>query len=143
MNEHLPHPVSVTNLLEAMATIVAGFAAKVALTPDELGKTILSVFQTLERLSGAHARAPLPVLIPQVPIKKSVTADFIICLEDGKKFRMLKRHLRSAYSLTPAAYRAKWNLPAAYPMVAPKYAAFRSRMAKKSGLGQPARLKAA
>ena len=76
---------------------------------------------------------------PAVPIKKSVGADFIICLEDGKKFKSLKRHLRTAYGLTPQEYREKWDLPADYPMVAPSYAAARSELAKKLGLGQQRR----
>ena len=75
-------------------------------------------------------------LSPAVPIRKSVTPDYIVCLEDGKKLKMLKRHLRTAYSLTPEQYRAKWGLPADYPMVAPNYAAQRSAFAKKIGLGR-------
>uniref|UniRef100_UPI001954612F MucR family transcriptional regulator n=1 Tax=Klebsiella aerogenes TaxID=548 RepID=UPI001954612F len=78
-------------------------------------------------------------LVPAVSVKKSVTADFIICLEDGKKFKSLKRHLRTAYGLSPDQYRAKWGLPSDYPMVAPNYAAARSALAKSSGLGQQRR----
>jgi predicted transcriptional regulator len=76
---------------------------------------------------------------PAVPIKKSVTPDYIICLDDGKKFKSLKRHLRSVYDLTPDQYRAKWGLPPTYPMVAPNYAAARSELAKRMGLGQQRR----
>ena len=78
---------------------------------------------------------PAP-LKPAVPVKKSLTAEYIVCLEDGKKFKSLKRHLRSKYNMTPEQYREKWNLPADYPMVAPNYAVTRSALAKKMGLGQ-------
>jgi predicted transcriptional regulator len=78
-------------------------------------------------------------LIPAVPVKKSVTPDFIICLDDGKSFKSLKRHLRTTYDMTPEQYRAKWNLPADYPMVAPNYAKARSELAKTMGLGQQRR----
>ena len=91
-----------------------------------------------EALGKAAAKAAQPVkedLKPAVPIKRSVTPDYIICLEDGKKFKSLKRHLRTHYNLTPEEYREKWGLPHDYPMVAPNYAAARSQLAKKMGLG--------
>jgi predicted transcriptional regulator len=98
---------------------------------------IQAVHQALMSLKGSNSESgdgePQK---PAVPIKKSVTDDYIICLEDGRKFKSLKRHLRSSYDLTPEAYRAKWNLPHDYPMVAPNYAARRSTLAKQIGLGR-------
>ena len=102
---------------------------------------IKSVYGTLSGLSGgAQGEAPPTNQKPAVPVKKSITPDFIICLEDGKKLKMLKRYLRTRYKMTPDEYRAKWNLPVDYPIVAPNYAARRSEFAKKIGLGrrQPA-----
>ena len=96
---------------------------------------IESVYETLSRL-GTPAPEPEIELKPAVPIKKSITDDHIICLEDGKKLKMLKRHLKTAYDMTPEDYRAKWNLPPDYPMVAPNYAAKRQELAKKIGLGR-------
>ena len=89
--------------------------------------------------SGAAGAGPAEPLKPAVPIKRSITPDHVVCLEDGKKFKSLKRHLGTQYQMTPDQYRAKWNLPADYPMVAPKYAAVRSRLAKQMGLGQQRR----
>ena len=86
--------------------------------------------------NGAHVVAAAEPLKPAVPIKRSVTPEYIVCLEDGKQFKSLKRHLRTQYRMTPDQYRAKWNLPADYPMVAPNYAAARSQLAKQMGLGQ-------
>jgi predicted transcriptional regulator len=93
-------------------------------------------------ISGAPAPVEAPPsepLKPAVPVKKSITPDYIICLEDGKKFKSLKRHLRTQYNLSPEQYRERWSLPADYPMVAPNYAAARSRLAKEMGLGQQRR----
>jgi predicted transcriptional regulator len=89
--------------------------------------------------SGAAVAAPAEPLKPAVPIKRSITPEYLVCLEDGKKFKSLKRHLRTQYRMTPDQYRAKWNLPADYPMVAPNYAAARSQLAKQMGLGQQRR----
>ena len=94
-----------------------------------------SVYETMTTLSGPEVKEP-EELIPAVPIKKSITNDYIICLEDGKKLKMLKRHLATAYDMTPDDYRAKWGLKADYPMVAPSYAAKRQELAKKIGLGR-------
>jgi predicted transcriptional regulator len=125
-------------LLTLTAQIVSAYAAKATLTPAALTDVIGEVSRALGRIgTDAAAAAAEPVeLVPAVPIKKSVSADFIVCLEDGKKLKMLKRHLMSTYGLTPADYRTKWNLPRDYPMVAPNYAATRSQLAKKSGLGR-------
>ena len=87
----------------------------------------------------AGRRSPSEPLKPAVPVKKSITPDFIVCLEDGKKFKSLKRHLRTQYNMTPEQYRDKWSLPPDYPMVAPNYAAARSQLAKQMGLGQQRR----
>jgi predicted transcriptional regulator len=96
---------------------------------------IQSVYRSLSTAGEAEA-APAPAQSPAVPIKKSVFPDYIVCLEDGKKLKMLKRHLQTSYGLTPEAYRTKWGLPRDYPMVAPSYAAMRSGLAKKIGLGR-------
>jgi predicted transcriptional regulator len=123
-------------LLTLTAQIVSAYAAKTTLTPAALNDVIGEVSRALGRI-GTDAAAAEPVeLVPAVPIKKSVSADFIVCLEDGKKLKMLKRHLMSTYGMTPAEYRTKWNLPRDYPMVAPNYAATRSQLAKKIGLGR-------
>jgi predicted transcriptional regulator len=95
-----------------------------------------SVYAALTKTAQGQKEEPKAELIPAVPVKKSVTPDAIICLEDGKSFKSLKRHLRTAYDMTPEQYRAKWNLPADYPMVAPNYAKARSELAKTIGLGQ-------
>jgi predicted transcriptional regulator len=89
--------------------------------------------------TGAAVAGPAEPLKPAVPIKRSITPTYLVCLEDGKKFKSLKRHLRTRYQMTPDQYRAKWNLPADYPMVAPDYAAARSQLAKQMGLGQQRR----
>ena len=90
-------------------------------------------------MSSSHGEGPSEPLKPAVSVKKSVTPDYIVCLEDGKKFKSLKRHLRTQYNMTPEQYREKWALPADYPMVAPNYAAARSQLAKQMGLGQQRR----
>jgi predicted transcriptional regulator len=125
-------------LLTLTAQIVSAYAAKATLTPAALNDVISEVSRALRRIgTDAAAAAAEPVeLVPAVPIKKSVSADFIVCLEDGKKLKMLKRHLMSTYNMTPAEYRTKWNLPRDYPMTAPNYAATRSQLAKKIGLGR-------
>lgn len=99
---------------------------------SEVLRTVYASLQALEKDSGAATTAAKPM----VPVKKSVTPEYIVCLEDGKKLKMLKRHLRTAYGMTPDEYRAKWGLPADYPMVAPNYAEQRSVFAKKIGLGR-------
>jgi predicted transcriptional regulator len=125
-------------LLTLTAQIVSAYAAKATLTPAALNDVIADVSRALGRIgSDAAAAAAAPVeLVPAVPIKKSVSADFIVCLEDGKKLKMLKRHLMSTFNMTPAEYRTKWNLPRDYPMTAPNYAATRSQLAKTFGLGR-------
>ena len=127
---------SQTALLELTAEIVSAHASNNKVAPAELTEVIKDVFGTLSELgdSGLPAEAPTPA----VPVKKSITPDHIVCLEDGKKLKMLKRHLNTAYGMTPEQYRERWGLPADYPMVAPNYAKRRSSLAKKIGLGRKA-----
>jgi len=123
-------------LVELTADIVSAYISNNNVVSGDLPGIISDTF---DALSKASAKASLPVkedLKPSVPVKKSVHDDYIICLEDGKKFKSLKRHLRTHYDLTPEEYREKWGLPHDYPMVAPNYAAARSALAKKMGLGQ-------
>jgi predicted transcriptional regulator len=100
---------------------------------------IASVHAALAKVGSGAEEQPKEELRPAVPIKKSITPDYVICLDDGKKFKSLKRHLRTAYGLTPDQYRARWDLPSDYPMVAPNYAKARSELATKMGLGQKRR----
>ncbi|HSK41946.1 MAG TPA: MucR family transcriptional regulator [Arenibaculum sp.] len=123
------------SLIELTTQIVVAYVSQSPVTASDLPNTINTVYAALNSVGSA----PEPVAEkqkPAVPIKKSVTPDYIVCLEDGKKLKMLKRHLRSTYGLTPDEYRAKWNLPLDYPMVAPNYAARRSEFAKSIGLGR-------
>ena len=122
--------------------IVASFVANNKVSSEELTELIRSVHRTLANLSGANGERPTERPKPAAPINKSVNHDYIICLEDGKQFKSLKRHLRSQYNLSPDAYREKWGLPPDYPMVAPNYAKARSNLAKQMGLGQQRRRRA-
>ncbi|CAH1659233.1 MucR family transcriptional regulator [Hyphomicrobiales bacterium] len=124
--------------VELAAEIVAAYVANNSVAVGELPGLIANIHTALQRL-GTPTEEPASKPQPAVPIKKSVTADFIVCLEDGKKFKSLKRHLRTRYDMTPEEYRQKWGLPADYPMVAPNYAAARSELAKTMGLGQQRR----
>jgi predicted transcriptional regulator len=121
--------------------IVTAFVANNKLTPEELTELIRSVHRTLAGLSSGAAAPAQERPKPAAPINKSVQHDYIICLEDGKKLKMLKRYLRSTYNMSPDDYRKRWGLPADYPMVAPAYAARRSEFAKKIGLGKGVRRK--
>ena len=120
------------------AEIVAAYVSNNSVAAADLAALIGDVHSALVRIAkGAIAPAPVEAKpIPAVPIKKSVTPDFIVCLEDGQKFRSLRRHLSAKYGMTPDEYRAKWGLPDDYPVTAPNYAAQRSALAKASGLGQ-------
>ena len=139
---HPETPRSEEEILKLVTEIVAAYVSKNPVAAEELPAVIKSVHATLGGFAGAEHPA-LPAKPPAVAIKKSVTPDYIVCLEDGKKLKMLKRYLRARHGLTPEAYRAKWNLPADYPMVAPNYAQRRSDFAKQFGLGKPARKKKA
>ena len=119
------------DLLALTAEIVSAHVANNAVRPVDLPQLIHDVHRALADLGGSTA----PVGRPAVPIKQSVLPDYIVCLEDGKKLKMLRRHLKTAYGLSPEQYRERWRLPADYPMVAPNYAKTRSRLAKKIGLG--------
>ncbi|MDD7909167.1 MULTISPECIES: MucR family transcriptional regulator [Pseudovibrio] len=124
------------NLIELTADIVSAYVSNNTVASADLPVLITDVYVALQKTSGAVTEPEPEPLKPAVPIKKSVTNDYIICLEDGKKFKSLKRHLRTHYDMTPEEYREKWGLPSDYPMVAPHYAAARSELAKKMGLGQ-------
>lgn len=120
--------------LQLTTEVVSSHVANNKVSPSDLPKLIREVYSALssvERQSGEQGKPE-----PAVPIKKSVQPDHIICLEDGMKLKMLKRHLKTAYNMTPDEYRARWDLPSDYPMVAPNYAKQRSRLAKKIGLGK-------
>jgi predicted transcriptional regulator len=127
------------NLLELTAEIVAAYVGNNTVAQADLPKLIANIYQSLAwaREATAEGKPAEPAeLKPAVPVRKSITPDYIICLEDGKKFKSLKRHLRTHYDLSPEQYREKWGLPVDYPMVAPNYAEARSTLAKKIGLGQ-------
>jgi len=126
------------DLIELSTEIVSAYVSHNALSPSDLPKLIAEVHGALRTLSTNEVTLPVEELKPAVPIRKSVAADYIICLEDGKKFKSLKRHLRTHYNLSPEEYREKWGLPADYPMVAPSYSATRSKLAKDNGLGRKA-----
>ncbi|WP_375466145.1 MucR family transcriptional regulator [uncultured Methylobacterium sp.] len=124
--------------VELAADIVSAYVSNNPVPPGELAQLITRIHTALVQVAGHRVEAEVPMgpLQPAVPIKKSVTADHIICLEDGRTFKSLKRHLRAKYDLSPEQYRAKWGLPPEYPMVAPNYAKARSDLAKAIGLGQ-------
>ncbi|MEI7598993.1 MAG: MucR family transcriptional regulator [Aestuariivirga sp.] len=124
-------------LIELASQIVAAYVGRNTVEQADLPKLITEVHKALEQVAGDGARKddshePRPA----VSVRKSITPDYLVCLEDGKKFKSLKRHLRTHFNLTPEQYREKWNLPADYPMVAPNYANSRSKLAKNMGLGQ-------
>lgn len=125
------------NYIELTADIVSAYVANNTVASGDLPSLISDIHSALVRVSAGH---DIPVVLepakPAVSIKKSITNDYIICLEDGKKFKSLKRHLRTGYNLSPEQYREKWGLPPDYPMVAPNYAEARSQLAKQMGLGQ-------
>jgi len=125
--------------IQLTANIVSAYVSNNTVSSAEIPALISQVYSALMRVfKGAAGAAPAAPLKPAVPIKRSITTEYLVCLEDGKKFKSLKRHLRQ-YRMTPDQYRAKWNLPADYPMVAPNYAAARSQLAKQMGLGQQRR----
>jgi Predicted transcriptional regulator len=135
MSENVTSP----NFIELAADIVSAYVSNNSVPATDLPLLLNSVHSALTKTAQGIAEAPQSALTPAVPVKKSITPDFIICLEDGKKFKSLKRHLRTTYNMTPEQYRAKWDLPRDYPMVAPNYAKARSELAKTMGLGQQRR----
>jgi predicted transcriptional regulator len=130
----MPKSENDTSTIVMVSEIVSAYVSKNSLPPSELPHLIKTVHDALSSPEQGASSAPEPA----VPIKKSIRPDYVICLEDGKKLKMLKRHLRTAYDMSPDEYRQKWGLASDYPMVAPKYAARRSELAKKIGLGRKA-----
>jgi predicted transcriptional regulator len=128
-----------SSLVELTTDIAAAYVASNSLAPAEVPALIRVVYECLSRLGNGAAEAPVGKPSPAVPVKKSITPDFLISLEDGRQYKSLKRHLRTAYGMSPEEYRAKWSLPKDYPMVAPNYAAARSAFAKAAGLGNSRR----
>jgi predicted transcriptional regulator len=122
--------------IELTADVISAYVSKNPVPVSELPSLIAQVHQSLVGLTNGSATEPVEKLVPAVPIKKSVTPEYIVCLDDGKKFKSLKRHLKTMFGITPEEYRVKWNLPSDYPMVAPAYAAARSALAKQMGLGR-------
>ena len=123
-----------SELLSLTADIVAAHVSNNSVAVGDLPRMIADVYDSLSGLG----EAPMPVeeeLVPAVAVRSSIKPDFLVCLEDGKKLKMLKRHLKTAYNMTPDEYRQRWGLPSDYPMVAPNYAAQRSKLAKEIGLG--------
>ena len=127
-----------SELLALTTNIVAAHVANNSVALADLPRLIREVHETLATVGTVASREPERPT-PAIPVKKSVTPEFIVCLEDGKKLKMLKRHLKTAYNMTPEEYRERWGLPADYPMVAPNYAKQRSKLAKEIGLGTRAR----
>lgn len=128
-----------SSFIELTATIVSAYVSNNTVPSTEIPNLIGQVHSALERVSGGQMSTPAEPLKPAVPVKRSVTPEYLICLEDGMKFKSLKRHLRTRYNMTPDQYREKWGLPSDYSMVAPNYAAARSELAKQMGLGQQRR----
>ncbi len=129
------------SLVDLTADFVSAYVGNNTVAAADLPGLINEIHVALQQTAaGSNEPEPEP-LKPAVPVKKSITPDCIICLEDGKKFKSLKRHIRTHYDMTPEEYRGKWGLDANYPMVAPNYAAARSELAKKMGLGQRRKLK--
>ncbi|KZD22629.1 MULTISPECIES: MucR family transcriptional regulator [Tardiphaga] len=127
------------SFIDLTATIVSAYVGHNPTPASELPALIGQVHAALVRVSNGRPEVAAEPAKPAVSVKKSMTAEYLICLEDGKRFKSLKRHLRTQYAMTPEQYREKWGLPADYPMVAPNYAVARSQLAKKMGLGQQRR----
>jgi predicted transcriptional regulator len=127
------------SFVDQTAAIVSAYVSNNATAASDIPALIAQIHAALVRVSlGASEAAPEPAR-PAVSVKKSVTSDYLVCLEDGKRFKSLKRHLRAQYNMSPEQYREKWGLPADYPMIAPSYAVKRSQLAKAMGLGQQRR----
>jgi len=130
------------NCIELTARIVSAYVSNNTVAAADIPGLINQVHSALTRVSGKATDVSAEPLRPAVSVKKSITPEYIVCLEDGKKFKSLKRHLRTQYNMTPEQYREKWQLGSDYPMVAPNYAAARSQLAKQMGLGQQRRRRA-
>ena len=127
------------SFIELTADIVSAYVSNNSVSAGEIPSLINQVHAALVRVSAGQSDAQPEPLKPAISVKKSITPDHLVCLEDGKKFKSLKRHLRTQYNMTPETYREKWGLRPDYPMVAPNYAAARSQLAKQMGLGQQRR----
>jgi predicted transcriptional regulator len=138
----MPDSTSSSGYIELTADIVSAYVSNNSVMASDIPGLISQVHAALVRIGGGRADVPAEPLKPAIAVKRSVTPDHIVCLEDGKKFKSLKRHLRTQYNMTPEQYREKWGLPPDYPMVAPNYAAARSQLAKQMGLGQQRRRRA-
>ena len=137
----MPEDMKAGELLPLVTEVVAAKLSTSKIPSSEVAALIQSVYQVLDELKIKGTPAELPE--PAVPIKRSVTPDYIVCLEDGRRLKMLKRHLRKTFNMTPDQYRRRWGLPVDYPMTAPNYAKTRSKIAKNAGLGtQPRRKRA-
>jgi predicted transcriptional regulator len=130
---------SPTQFIALTADIVSAYVSNNTVSASDIPNLINQVHLALLRVSGGQNETQPEPLKPAISVKKSITPEYIVCLEDGKKFKSLKRHLRTQYNMTPEQYREKWQLPTDYPMVAPNYAAARSQLAKQMGLGQQRR----
>jgi len=130
--------IAASNYIELAADIVSAYVSNNSVPTGDLATLISDVHSALLRVGGGTVEIPVEAPKPAIPVKKSVTPDYIVCLEDGKKFKSLKRHLMTDHGLSPDEYRTKWGLPSDYPMVAPNYAASRSQLAKSIGLGRKA-----
>ncbi|MBV9968771.1 MAG: MucR family transcriptional regulator [Xanthobacteraceae bacterium] len=128
-----------SNYIELTADIVSAYVSNNSVPAGDISALISQVHSALLRVSNGQGEVVSETLKPAIAVKKSITPEYLICLEDGKKFKSLKRHLRTQYNMTPEHYREKWGLPPDYPMVAPKYAEARSQLAKQMGLGQQRR----
>jgi predicted transcriptional regulator len=134
--------IGTSHLIDLTADIVSAYVSNNSVSSGDIPALINQVHSALLRVVSGSGEVSVGPLKPAIAVRKSVTPDYIICLDDGKKFKSLKRHLRTQYNVTPEQYRDKWGLPADYPMVAPNYAAARSQLAKQMGLGQQRRRRA-
>lgn len=130
---------SAKSFVDLTASIVSAYVSNNTTTAAEIPALISQIHAALLRVSTGGSETALEPVKPAISVKKSMTPDYLVCLEDGKRFKSLKRHLRTQYNMTPEQYREKWGLPSDYPMVAPNYAVARSNLAKKMGLGQQRR----
>ncbi len=140
MNDERLKNISTKCLLNMASEIVSAYVSNNAIPAANIPDLIQTVYKSLSAMEQGAGDSSRDTLKPAVPIRRSLTPEYIICLEDGKKLKMLKRHLRTTYNMTPDQYRSKWGLPTDYPMVAPNYAAQRSEFARKIGLGRKSRV---
>lgn len=136
MTDEIQTTISDEDMLKMTTEVVSAYVGNNMVPATQIPDVIRTVYGSLRELGGGGGAAEKESLKPAVSVRRSVTPDYIVCLEDGKKLKMLKRHLRTTYNMTPDEYRAKWGLPADYPMVAPNYARQRSDFAKRIGLGK-------